>query len=262
MELNNSKEMVEKLVNMVKNQSEENPNKIKNLYHVLKNLNYILFLDGEGEAYWRDGSFKSDEDRIYATTFVDEKVFDDWRENNDHKYKIIDFWELCELLKGIYNANNTSVYTTILLDWNDPVTYLKLDSEEIRKLQMYLAVNNSNSNNGLFVSGSPSQVNEELLDALKAEFEKCGFVTSAEYVQVLTPPQDDENIVECFEPNKTYFTVVYGINEAEGQPVDCLKLQDRCQEIAKEKGVDLLIVLNVSQVGEAVASGENVFFKA
>ena len=44
MELNNSKEITKKLVDMFKNKSNENPVKIKNFYYYLKNLNFIVFL--------------------------------------------------------------------------------------------------------------------------------------------------------------------------------------------------------------------------
>lgn len=260
MELNNSNEIVEKLVEMFKNETKENPIKVKNFYHYLKQLNYILFLDEDGEVYWRDGNYKGIDDRLGATLFIDKNVFDEWQGENNLNYKVIDFDELVLLLQGDYTVNNTPVITTTILTWDDDPLYFKLDRDDISQFQTYVLMYNSISQKD-YIIGEPSDNYPELLEVLKTEFGKREFVKNAFYIQILTPPQDHEDTVESFKPNTTYFSVVYDTFEDKFSAAECLTLQNRCVELAKDMGVELLIIHKDSQVGEMIQSStESEFY--
>lgn len=262
MKLNNSKETIEQLVKMFKNETKENPIKIKNLYHSLSQLKYIVFLADDGEIYWRKDNYKINDERIGATIFVDENVFNKWKGNQNINYTIIDFNELISLLGNVYTANNTSVIVTTLLTWDDSPLTFQLDIDDIKEFQNYVLMNNAISTHKSYIVGTPSNKQTELLNLLKNEFGKEDLIKSAYFVQVLTPPQDNQAIIESHKPNTSYFTVVYDTFEEKFSFARCLDIQNRCIKKAKEMNIELLIVHKDSAVGRnTTAYSENEFYK-
>ena len=262
MELNNSKEITKKLVDMFKNKSNENPVKIKNFYYYLKNLNFIVFLADDESVYWQIDKYKTDEDRIYATVFVDETVFLDWKIGKEVNYKIIDFNGLIQLLNCTYSVNNTSAIIVALLDLKEDFLHFKLDIDDIREFEHYVLMYNSISEKNAYVVGRPKNNHEELLKKLESEIKQEQMIKSAFYVQLLSPPQDNGNIIESHKPNTAYFTIIYDTVE-NFSAAKCLDFQERCTNFAKEFGVDVLIAHKKSQVGMlAEPTLENTFYIA
>jgi len=262
MELNNPKEIIEQLVQMFKNESKENPIKIKNFYYCLSQLKYIVFLADDGEIYWRKDNYKTNDERIGATLFVDENVFNQWKGSRNINYMIIDFNGLVSLLRNVYTANNTSVIITTLLTWDDSPLTFQLDIDDIKEFQNYVLMYNAISTQKSYIVGAPSNKQPELLNLLKNEFGKLDLIKSAYFVQILTPPQNNENIIESHKPNTSYFTIVYDTFEDKFSFARCFEIQDRCMQIAKEMNIDLLVVHKDSEVGRnTAANAENEFYK-
>lgn len=262
MELNNPKEIVELLVQMFRNKTKENPIKIKNFYHCLSQLKYIVFLADDGEIYWRKDNYKTNDERIGATIFVDENVFNQWKGNQNINYTIIDFNGLIALLGNVYTANNTSVIITTLLTWDDSPLTFQLDIDDIKEFQNYVLMYNAISTQKSYIVGTPSNKQPELLNLLNNEFCKEDLIKSAYFVQVLTPPQDNETIIESHKANTSYFTVVYDTFEEKFSFARCFDIQNRCIKIANEMNIELLIVHKDSEVGRnTTANSENEFYK-
>ena len=252
MKLNNSKELVTKLIDMFKNETEDNPIKIKNLYHCVSQLNYIVFLGEDDEIYWRKDTYKGEDDRISATLFIDEKVFNEWKGEQEVKYKIINFNELMQLLNNTYAKTNTFVFATIILTWDSDTIVCKLDIHDIYEFQQYVLMYNSISNKDAYILGAPSNPHQDFIDKLSKEFSHLDYIKTAYYSQLLSPPQEFENLIESHKPNTTYLTICYDTFEDKATFYECLAMQDKYMAMAKNEGFDLLIVHKNSQVGSLI----------
>ena len=263
--------IVENLVNTFKNQTNENPIKIKNLYSYLSKLEYIVVLEpnendiNSNNIYLRPTKYKND-DCLYATLFVDTDVFDQWRNNTSVNYKIIKFDDIYDqVLKYVDRKTNIPLIATIILNWGEESFYhLNLNINDVNQFLSYVLMNNSLSYKHSYIIGTPANINKSFIEKFTEDLKTKNGIISAYYAQIVSPPQDDQNIIESHLPNKSYFTIIYNTAQQPSSYLDykaCLDFQNYYTNLAKEYNVDLLLVHKCSQVGSLVEKKEtNVIY--
>ena len=261
------------MVELFKNETPERPIDVKNLYHYLSQLEFIVFMlyDEDGvnpnEIYFRDEKYK-DKDCAFATLFVDQVVFDEWRGQAEVNYKVIKYDDIYNEILRYNTSSGKPCIAKIFLTWNEEeFYYITLDFDDVCNFSHYVLMYNSISNKSPYLVGTPRPdlINYEFLNVFAEALKKYPKITTAYYAQVSSPGQEDENLIESHEPNKSYFTIVYDTEDAPEEYWDlegCLYLQNTYQQLAKEMGYNILIVHKRSQVGSLITQNEaNTFYK-